>query len=49
MSLSTKPNRWEDLVDWSRPVSEDDVWQAIADANDLDYDEIADGDLFEWL
>lgn len=49
MSLSTETNRWEDLVDWSRPVSEDDVWQAIADANGLDYDEIADGDLFEWL
>ena len=32
-----------------RPMNEDDVWQAIADANDMDYSEIADGDLVEWL
>jgi hypothetical protein len=34
-----------------RPIYEieQDVWQAIADANGLDYDEIADGDLSEWL
>lgn len=49
MSLSSKPERWEDLIDWSLPVSEEDVWQAIADANGLDYSEIADGDLVEWL
>lgn len=34
-----------------RPIYdiEQDVWQAIADANGLDYDDIADGDLAEWL
>ena len=34
-----------------RPIYdiEQDVWQAIADANGLDYDDIADGDLSEWL
>ena len=25
------------------------LWQAIADAEGLDYSEIADGDLVEWL
>ena len=29
--------------------NEDDLWQAIADANDLDVSEISDGDLCEWL
>ena len=29
--------------------SEDDLWQAIADANGVDYSEIADGDLVDWL
>jgi hypothetical protein len=28
---------------------ERDVWEAIAEANGLDYDDIADGDLTEWL
>ncbi len=34
-----------------RPIwdIEQDVWQAIADANGLDYEDIADGDLAEWL
>jgi hypothetical protein len=34
-----------------RPIYdiEQDVWQAIADANGLDYEDIADGDLSEWL
>lgn len=30
-------------------ITEESVWQAIADDNGLDYDEIADGDLCEWL
>lgn len=38
-----------DLVDWSKTVTEEDAWQAIADANDLDYSEIADGDIVDWL
>jgi len=29
--------------------NEDDVWEAIAEANGMDYSEIADGDLSEWL
>ena len=34
-----------------RPIYdiEQDVWQAIADANGLDYEDIADGDVAEWL
>lgn len=40
---------WMDLVDWSKTVTEEDAWQAIADANDLDYSEIADGDIVDWL
>lgn len=40
---------WIDFLDLDTPMTEESVWQAIADANDLDYDEIADGDLFEWL
>jgi hypothetical protein len=29
--------------------TEDDLWEAIAEANGVDYSEIADGDLAEWL
>jgi hypothetical protein len=29
--------------------NEDDVWEAIAESQGLDYSEIADGDLAEWL
>lgn len=29
--------------------TEDDLWGAIAEANGVDYSEIADGDLAEWL
>lgn len=29
--------------------SESDVWAAIAEANGMDYSELADGDLAEWL
>jgi phage-related protein len=28
---------------------EQEVWEAIAEANGLDYEDIADGDLTEWL
>ena len=28
---------------------EKDVWEAIAEATGMDYSEIADGDLAEWL
>lgn len=40
---------WMDFLDEDAPMTEENVWQAIADAHDLDYNEIADGDLFEWL
>lgn len=40
---------WWDFIDEDAPLTEESVWQAIADANDLDYSEIADGDIFEWL
>ena len=29
--------------------TEDDLWEAIAEANGVDVDEIMDGDLAEWL
>jgi hypothetical protein len=29
--------------------TEDDLWEAIAEANGVDVDEIMDGDLVEWL
>jgi len=29
--------------------TEDDLWEAIAEANDLDVNEIMDGDLVDWL
>lgn len=40
---------WQDYHDPKAPYTEESVWQAIADANGLDYSEIADGDLVEWL
>lgn len=43
------PKGWQDYIDWESPLTESSVWQAIADANDLDYSEIADGDLADWL
>lgn len=47
--MGNQKNNWWDFIDENAPLTEDAVWQAIADANDLDYSEIADGDLFEWL
>lgn len=29
--------------------TEEELWEAIAEANGFDYDEIADGDLVDWL
>ena len=40
---------WHHYHDPALPPTERSVWQAIADANDLDYSDIADGDLVEWL
>lgn len=39
----------EDVQEGQAPLTEDDFWQAVADANDLDVSEIADGDVFDWL
>ncbi|MCG3770456.1 MAG: hypothetical protein JW384_01606 [Nitrosomonadaceae bacterium] len=49
MTEPTNPTSWQDFLDPDAPLTEESVWQAIADGNDLDYSEIADGDLFEWL
>jgi len=43
-----KKETWQDFHDGD-DYTEDSVWQAIADAEGLDYSEIADGDLVEWL
>ena len=40
---------WHDYLDDDAPLTEESVWQAIADANGVDYSEVADGDLAEWL
>ena len=39
---------WQDFHDGD-DYTEESVWQAIADAEGVDYSEIADGDLVEWL
>jgi hypothetical protein len=44
-----KKDTWQDHHDPDAPLTEDSLWQAIADAEGLDYSEIADGDLVEWL
>ena len=38
-----------DYLPEDRNFTEDDLWEAIAEANGLDYSEIADGDLVEWI
>ena len=47
--MSPKHPVWQDFHDEDAPLTEDSLWQAIADAEGLDYSEIADGDLVEWL
>jgi hypothetical protein len=49
MNTPTTKKAWQDFVDWESPLTEDVFWQAVSDANDLDYSEIADGDIAEWL
>ena len=46
---TTRKATWQDFHDEDGPYTERSVWQAIADAEGLDYSEIADGDLAEWL
>ena len=31
--MTVKHTGWMDFVDWEAPVSEDDLWEAIAEAN----------------
>ena len=39
-----------DYLDYlGNEFTEDELWEAIAAANNVDYSEIADGDLAEWL
>lgn len=44
-----KKDHYLDYLPETGGFSEEDLWQAIADANDLDYSEIADGDLLDWI
>ena len=44
----TRKATWQDHHDGAT-FTEESVWQAIADAEGLDYSDIADGDLAEWL
>jgi len=44
----TRKATWQDHHDGAS-FTEESVWQAIADAEGLDYSEIADGDLVDWL
>ena len=39
------------LTEWypDGNYNEQQLWEAIAEANGMDYSEIADGDLAEWL
>ena len=41
--------KYLDHLPSDRPFSEDELWQAIADSLDVDYSEIADGDLVDYL
>lgn len=43
-----KKSFWDYLPE-DVPLTEELVWQAIADAEGVDYSEIADGDLVDWL
>lgn len=50
MTHTPKTRTWmEILTEWDIPWTEENVWDAIAEANDLDSSEISDGDLTEWL
>ena len=48
MDGKTRKATWQDCHDGVN-FTEESVWQAIADAEGLDYSEIADGDLVDWL
>lgn len=43
-------NYWAVLEEWGiQNPTEEDLWEAIAEASGVDFSEIADGDLAEWL
>lgn len=43
-------NVWQILEEWGiTNPTEDDMWEAIAEADDYQLDYYADGDLAEWL
>jgi hypothetical protein len=44
-----KKTHYTDHLPENGLFTEDDLWQAIADANGVDVSEIADGDLVDWL
>ena len=48
---SVKRSMEEILMEWypDGNYNEDQLWEAIAEANGMDYSEISDGDLAEWL
>jgi hypothetical protein len=45
----TNPSYLDYLTTRDTGYTEEDLWHAIAEANGLDYSEIADGDLVEWI
>jgi len=49
MSRYTRTSKTVWLLPEDGNFTEDDLWEAIAEANGMDVSEIADGDLVEWL
>jgi hypothetical protein len=49
MDKNTEKKSYLDYLPEDGGFNEDDLWNAIASANDLDYEDIADGDLVDWL
>jgi hypothetical protein len=49
MTEENKKKHYFDFLPETGGFTEDDLWEAIADANDVDVSEIADGDLVDWL
>lgn len=45
-----KVTYWDILEEWGiTNPTEEDIWEAIAEARGVDYSSIADGDLADWL
>ena len=40
---------WQECHADDEPLTEESVWQAIAEANDMDCGDISDGDLIDWI